>query len=198
MPGFLIGLDVTCASTGSSAGRGTKIACRIDYATLKGYADEHTEKPRLDMTMLELESWVRGTTVEFVQRDDGLIQGVPEVRWNPAAEPLPRYRTDWLGTALSACLESLNVEISLEATHWRTSTPNGSIEVHVEVRTDDVLIFADDGTNRRIAVQFDRRKRAIEKSHMYYPAILGGPGTYNGSRDFTSEILYLPDPATAQ
>jgi hypothetical protein len=115
------------------------------------------------------------------------------LRWSHVrgAEPLPGYRRAWLDDAVSACLGACNVAIAPDATEWRTPIPSGPLELHVSGRTDDFLFFEGEHEGvTRIAVQFDRRKRVIAKSHVYYYALWGGNiSSHNGSRDLASELL---------
>ena len=214
MTRYTVNLEVTCAEASEpAAGGGTTVACIVDDAALTGFAAYESDRAQLDETLRQLESWLHGATVDFVQRDDGVIKRVGEVKPGPDAPRMRRDRTEWLNDALKGCLQSLNVAIVSDAMEWRTPMPagpplpddqrlrtgvqgptgqpmpTGSLELHVTGRANDRLSFQGErGETARISVEFDRQMRAITQSHVYY-AMLGNDSYHHWSREFTSELL---------
>jgi hypothetical protein len=126
MSRYTVTLDVTCAQSNEpAAGGGTTVACSIDDAAVTGFATYESDRAQLDESMRQLESWLRGGTVDFAQRADGVIKRVGEVKPGADAPRMRRDRTVWLNDALRGCLESLNVTIAPDAPKWRTPMPNG-------------------------------------------------------------------------
>jgi hypothetical protein len=188
---YAVTLAVTCAASGESAGAGgTTVACKVDSATLSGGAGNPSDQAKLDESLRQLESWVRGSSVDFVQKSDGEIKRVGEVAPGPDAERMSRYRTAWLNGALAGCLGALDVVVSLDADEWRTPLPHGgSLKLRVTERTDAAVTFeGEHGEIARISVQFDREARAITRSRIYYAA-LGNTSTAYWHQEHTSELL---------
>jgi hypothetical protein len=157
-----------------------------------GFAAYESDRAQLDETMRQLESWLRGATLDFVQRDDGVIKRVGEVKPGPDAPRMRRDRTVWLNDALEGCLESLNVAIAPDAPEWRTPMPSGSLKLHATERTEDRLTFeGEHGEIASIEVEFDRQLRVITRSRVYY-AMLGNTAYDYWSREFTGELLDEP------
>ena len=193
MGAYTVMLDITCATSNErAAGGGTTVACAVHDATLTGRSSHESDQAQLDESLRQLGSWLRGATMDFVQRDDGVIKRFGEVKGGPEAPRMSRTRTVWLNDALRGCLESLNVAIAPDAPEWRTPMPNGSLKLHVTGRTDDRLTFdGEHGEIARISGEFDRQLRAIARSRVYY-ATLGNTSSYYWSREFTSELLDPP------
>ena len=187
---YAVTLEVTCAASGKSAGGGgTTVACKVDAATLAGGAGKPSDQAKLDESVRQLESWILGATVDFVQKSDGEIKRVGEVEPGPNADRMSQYRTAWLNGALAGCLGSLDVVVSLDADEWRTPIPWGSLKVHVTEHADDSMTFeGEHGEIARISVQFDRRARVITKSRISYAAH-GNTATDHWNQERTSEIL---------
>ena len=183
-------LEVTCTASGKSAGGGgTTVACKVDAAKLTGGAGKPSDQAKLDESMRQLESWVLGATVDFVQKSDGEIKRVGEVQPGPEAERMSNYRTAWLNGALAGCLGALDVVVSPDADEWRTPFPWGTLKVHVTERTDQAVSFeGEHGEIARISVRFDRQARVITKSRIDYAAH-GNTETDHWNQQRTSEIL---------
>jgi hypothetical protein len=183
-------LEVTCAPSGKSAGAGgVTVACQVDAATLSGGAGKPSDQAKLDESIRQLESWILGATVDFVQKSDGEIKRVGEVEPGPNAERMSQYRTAWLNHALVGCLGALDVVVSPDVDEWKTPIPAGSVKVHVTERTDDAMTFeGEHGEIARIWVQFDRRAHVITKSRIDYAAH-GNTETAHWNQRRTSELL---------
>ncbi len=190
---YTVTVEVTCTRSDEPAGAGgTTVGCTVDTATMAGRAGDPKEQAKLDASLLQLETWVRGATVDFVQRNDGVMKRVGEVEPGPDAQRVSRYRMAWLNHALGGCLVALDVAVSVDADEWRTPIPAGSLKVHIIERSDDSLIFdGKHGEIARIAVEFDRKVGAIATSRVYYAA-LGNTTQDYWSREFTSELLDVP------
>jgi hypothetical protein len=183
-------LELTCGASAESSGAGgTTVDCKVDDAKLSGGAGDPKEQAQLDESLRHLEIWMRGASVDFVQKSDGDIKRIGEVEPGPDAERMSRNRTLWLNAGLQGCLRSLSVVVSETADEWRTPISNGTMKLHVTERTDDRLTF--EGQHGEIAlmsVVFDRQLRVIERSHMHFAA-LGSNSMANQSLDITSELL---------
>jgi hypothetical protein len=190
-------LVVTCAASGKSAGAGgTTVVCKVDEAALAGSAGDPSEQAKLDESLRQLETWVRGATVDFVQKSDGVMKRVGEVEPGPNAERISEYRMAWLNHELGGCLVALDVAVSVDADEWRTPIVAGTLKVHVVERTDDALTFnGEHGEIAQVSVHFDRKAGAIVKSRVYY-AMVGNIATNYWSREYKSELLDAPVVAT--
>ena len=191
MGSYTVTLEVLCAASGEPAGAGgTTVVCSVDSATMSGGAGYPSEQPQLDESIAQLESWVRGATVDFVQRNDGVMKRVGEVKPGPNASRISSYRMAWLNHALGGCLTALDVAISVDEDEWRTPNPlGGTLKLRITERSDDSLLFSGQHNDvAQVSVHFDRKLGAIAQSRVYYAAV-GNTMYDHWSREFTSELL---------